>query len=248
MRPPRVLVAYASRHESTAEIAAAIAGELGAAGCTVEVAEARTVATLAGVDAAIVGSALYLGRWDESALDLLRRERAALAGIPTWLFSSGPVGDGRATARPERLPQPEEVAALAGVDAAIVGSALYLGRWDESALDLLRREQAALTRIPTWLFSSGPVGDGKATARPERLPQPEEVAALASEIGAHTTTFGGRVDPDEEGFDLQIMASAGLAGDWRDFGRIRAWSRGIAANVLARADAAVGAEAHNELA
>jgi len=182
MRPPRVLVAYASRHESTAEIAAAIAGELGAAGCTVEVAEARTVATLAGVDAAIVGSALYLGRWDESALDLLRRERAALAGIPTWLFSSGPVGDGRATARPERLPQPEEVAALAG------------------------------------------------------------------EIGAHATTFGGRVDPDEQGFDLQIMASAGLAGDWRDFGRIRAWSRGIAANVLARADAAVGAEAHNELA
>ena len=28
MRPPRVLVAYATRHESTAEIAAAIADEL----------------------------------------------------------------------------------------------------------------------------------------------------------------------------------------------------------------------------
>lgn len=69
MRPPRVLVAYASRHEATAEIAAAIAGELGSAGCV--------------ADAAIVGSALYLGRWDESALDLLRRERAALARIPT---------------------------------------------------------------------------------------------------------------------------------------------------------------------
>jgi len=182
MRPPHVLVAYASRHEATAEIAAAIAGELGAAGCTATVREARSVASLADIDAAIVGSALYLGRWDDSALDLLRRERAALA------------------------------------------------------------------RMPTWLFSSGPVGEGKATARPGRLPQPEEVAALAEEIGAHATTFGGRVDADEEGFDLQIMASAGLAGDWRDFRRIRAWARGIATNVLVRPAAAVGPEALDELA
>ena len=182
MRPPRVLVAYASRHESTAEIAAAIAGELGAAGCTVKVAEARTVATLAGVDAAIVGSALYVGRWDESALDFLRHERTALA------------------------------------------------------------------RIPTWLFSSGPVGEGRATAHPERLPQPADVAALAEEIGAHATTFGGRVDADEEGFDLQIMTSAGLAGDWRDFRRIRAWARGVGADILVRTAAAGGPEALDELA
>jgi len=181
MHPPRVLVAYASRHEATAEIAAAIAGILDAAGCAPEMAEARAVAGLAGVDAAVIGSALYLGRWDESALELLRRERATLA------------------------------------------------------------------RIPTWLFSSGPVGNGRATARPERLPQPEEVAALADEIGARATTFGGRVDPDDEGFDLQIMASAGLAGDWRDFDRIRAWARAIAADVRTRAASAAGAVALDEL-
>lgn len=168
MRAPRVLVAYATRHDSTAEIAAAIAGELNAAGCEVMVGEARTVI---------------------------------------------------------RLPD---------VDAVIVGSALYLGRWDDSALDLVRRERTALGRMPTWLFSSGPVGDGRATARPERLPQPDEVAALAAEIGAHATTFGGRVDATDDGFDVQIMASAGLAGDWRDFGRIRAWARGIAADVRVR--------------
>jgi hypothetical protein len=56
------------------------------------------------------------------------------------------------------------------------------------------------------------------------------------------------VDPDDDGFDLQIMASAGLAGDWRDFDRIRFWARGIAADVLSRAAAAVGAEALDELA
>ena len=182
MRPPRVLVAYASRHEATAEIAAAIAAELGAGGCVAQVREARLVRSLVGVDAAVVGSALYLGRWDETSLDLLRRERATLA------------------------------------------------------------------RIPTWLFSSGPVGDGRATARPDRLPQPEEVAALAAEVGARATTFGGRVDPDEEGFDLAIMASAGLAGDWRDFDRIRAWARGIAAEVLTRTAAGMGAGALDGLA
>ena len=66
----------------------------------------------------------------------------------------------------------------------MIGSALYLGRWDEAALELLRRERATLAAIPTWLFSSGPVGVGSATARPERLPQPEDVADLADEIGA----------------------------------------------------------------
>jgi menaquinone-dependent protoporphyrinogen oxidase len=182
MRPPHVLVAYASRHEATAEIAAVIAGELDAAGCVATVSEARHVAGLTDIDAAIVGSALYVGRWDESALDLLRHERAALA------------------------------------------------------------------TIPTWLFSSGPVGEGKATAHPERLPQPADVAALAEEIGAHATTFGGRVDADEEGFDLQIMTSAGLAGDWRDFRRIRAWARGVGADILVRTAATVGPEALDELA
>jgi menaquinone-dependent protoporphyrinogen oxidase len=181
MRPPHVLVAYASRHEATAEIAAVIARELDAAGCIVTMREARNVASLAGVDAAIVGSALYVGRWDESALDLLRDQRTTLA------------------------------------------------------------------RIPTWLFSSGPVGDGTATAHPERLPQPADVAALAEEIGATATTFGGRVNAEEEGFDLQIMTSAGLAGDWRDFRRIRAWARGVGADILARTESAVGTPALDEV-
>lgn len=176
MSPPRVLVAYASRHDATAEIAAVIAAELDAAGCPAALAEARLVETLEGFDAAVVGSALYLGRWDERALDLVRRERSALVAIPTWLFSSGPVGV------------------------------------------------------------------GPATARPERLPQPDDVAALAAEIGAHATTFGGRVDPAAGGFEMEIMASAGLAGDWRDFARIRAWAHAIAGDLLARAAAADAGE------
>jgi menaquinone-dependent protoporphyrinogen oxidase len=169
MQSPRVLVAYATRHESTAEIATAIAGELDAAGCAVVLREVHAVERVAGFDAAVIGSAVYLGRWDEAALDLVRSERAALEAIPTWLFSSGPVGD------------------------------------------------------------------GSATARPDRLPQPEEVAALAEGIEAHATTFGGRVDPSDDGLEAQIMTTAGLTGDWRDFARIRAWARGIATEVLARA-------------
>jgi hypothetical protein len=45
------------------------------------------------------------------------------------------------------------------------------------------------------------------------------------------------VNADEDGFDLRIMASAGLAGDWRDFRRIRAWAREISADILARSAA-----------
>ncbi len=61
------------------------------------------------------------------------------------------------------------------------------------------------------------------------------MGALAEEVGAHATTFGGRVDPANDGLEAQIMASAGLTGDWRDFARIRAWARAIAADLLIRA-------------
>jgi menaquinone-dependent protoporphyrinogen oxidase len=131
----------------------------------------------------------------------------------------------------------DAVASVTRYAAVVLGSAVYMAQWEDSALALLRRERSALAGRPVWLFSSGPVGDGKTTRRPEMVPHPEAVAGLAEEIGVRgSAMFGGRVGAEETGFDIQVMAQAGLTGDWRDLGRVRAWSHAIAMSVRADLD------------
>ncbi len=92
----RVLVAYASKYGSTEAIAEAIARSLGEEGLTVEVAHCKDVKDLAPYTAVVIGSAVYVGRWRREAADLLRQGEAHLTGVPVWLFSSGPTGEGEA--------------------------------------------------------------------------------------------------------------------------------------------------------
>jgi menaquinone-dependent protoporphyrinogen oxidase len=89
----RLLVAYASKHESTAEIAQAIAEELRGAGIAVDLLEAGEVGRTDDYDAVVLGSAVYMKRWRPSARHLLRRLERELGQRPLWIFSSGPVGD-----------------------------------------------------------------------------------------------------------------------------------------------------------
>ncbi len=88
-----VLVAVASRHGSTREIAHAVADELRHAGHSVDVRDARHVDNVGTYDAAVIGSAIYMGNWLSEGSQLLDRARSQLAAMPVWLFSSGPIGD-----------------------------------------------------------------------------------------------------------------------------------------------------------
>jgi menaquinone-dependent protoporphyrinogen oxidase len=89
----RVLVAYASKHGSTADIAAAIGDELGRHGIDVDCLAADAVGRIDDYDAVVLGSAVYMKRWQRPARRLLHHRREALAERPLWLFSSGPVGE-----------------------------------------------------------------------------------------------------------------------------------------------------------
>src|SRR5688500_5163106 len=88
----RVLVAGASKHGSTREIAKAIAEELRAAGLDADLRDAGNVTSLAGYDAVVLGSAIYMGRWMPEAKHLVERFQPQLAALPVWLFSSGLLG------------------------------------------------------------------------------------------------------------------------------------------------------------
>ena len=88
----RVLVAYASRHGATQGIAERIAETLVKAGLEAAARPAATVRSLAGYDAFVIGSAAYMFKWLNEAATFVRRNQAALAAKPVWLFSSGPTG------------------------------------------------------------------------------------------------------------------------------------------------------------
>ena len=58
----RMLVAYATRNGSTAEIASAVGKELESAGHSVVVKEMKAVTSLEGYDALVIGAPVYMGK------------------------------------------------------------------------------------------------------------------------------------------------------------------------------------------
>lgn len=94
-RERTVLVAAASRHGSTTEIAARIAQVLRenlTAPWQVEVADLADLRSMDDADALVLGSAVYLGHWLRPAIKALHQVREAPV-LDLWLFSSGPVSD-----------------------------------------------------------------------------------------------------------------------------------------------------------
>jgi menaquinone-dependent protoporphyrinogen oxidase len=87
----RVLVAYATKLGSTAEIAETIAHALRDNGHRALAVPARDVASLDDWDAVVLGSAVYAAHWQRDARRFVDRFREELRARPLWLFSGGPL-------------------------------------------------------------------------------------------------------------------------------------------------------------
>ena len=85
-----VLVAYASKHGTTREVAETIASTLHEHGLAVELEEAARVDDVSRYDAVVVGGGLYMGRWHADARRLLKRHRRGLAEKYLTVFAMGP--------------------------------------------------------------------------------------------------------------------------------------------------------------
>ena len=85
-----VLVAYATKKESTHEVADALAARLRELGHEVDVRPAAEVGTLAPYGGVVVGGALYAGRWHRDARHFLATHRDELARRPVAVFAMGP--------------------------------------------------------------------------------------------------------------------------------------------------------------
>ncbi|HEX5826106.1 MAG TPA: flavodoxin domain-containing protein [Candidatus Limnocylindrales bacterium] len=159
----RILVAYATKLGSTAEIASFIGAELDAAGHDVDVASVNEVATIEGYDAVVLGSALYAAHWQRDANRFVQKHRAALEGMPVWAFSSGPLDSRQASLDLPMTPHATEV--LSGVP--IRGHRTFGGRL------------AADAPVDPQVLATHPIGDFRDWSRIRRW-----AAEVAAEIDA----------------------------------------------------------------
>lgn len=81
----KILVTYATMAGSTAEIAEAIAAEIGKSGAPVEALPLREVRDLAGYGGVVLGGPMIMG-WHREARGFLKRHRRELQDIPLALF------------------------------------------------------------------------------------------------------------------------------------------------------------------
>jgi len=85
----RILVAYATRYGSTAEVAEAIGDELRKAGDEVDLRPVTEVGDLSSYRAAIIGSPIYMGKWLPESQVFIERNQQRLRSMPVAFFAVG---------------------------------------------------------------------------------------------------------------------------------------------------------------
>lgn len=142
----RVLVAVASKHGATSQIAQRIGEVLIGRGLDVTVTAADQVEHVQGYQAVILGSAVYAGRWMKETRDLADKIASGDPVPKVWLFSSGPIGD---------PPKPEEDPVdVAGIVDAVAAREhrVFPGKIDKSKLSFGERAIVTALRAPEGDF------------------------------------------------------------------------------------------------
>jgi menaquinone-dependent protoporphyrinogen oxidase len=149
----KVLVAVASKHGSTREIAGAIVEELQNANVEADLRDASEVGTIRGYDAIILGSAVYMGKWLPEARHFPEHHRVALSRLPVWLFSSGPLG----TDDPQPQDDPTQLSASIG-KVKVRGHKVFVGKLASEGLGFGERIAVKMVRA-TYGDYHAPYGD-----------------------------------------------------------------------------------------
>ncbi len=143
----KVLIVYASRYGSTQEIADKIAAQLTTKGLTVEVCSATDADDLTDVGAIVIGSGVYAGQWLPSLKRFVTNNAESISKIPTWAFSSGPVGD-------PLQPDPDKAVQIDGLLAQIKprDHRVFAGKIDPANLSVFERAVVKMLKAATGDF------------------------------------------------------------------------------------------------
>ena len=141
----KILVAYATRTGSTAEVAEAIARRLCAAGLQADVRPITDVRDLGGYAGVVLGSAVRYAAWLPEMHGFLARHRARLAERPVAFFTMHMLSLGET---PEAIAERAKYTAKARVSVQPVEEALFEGKIDPAQLSLFDRFAVRLVKSP----------------------------------------------------------------------------------------------------
>lgn len=161
-----ILVAYATRHGSTEQVAEAVAKTLREGGFDVDCRPTRDVRTLEGYDRIVLGAPLYMYRWHKDARRFLSRHRKGLVERPVAVFALGPTHEpyDEEEWRDSRAQLDKELAKFPWLSPVAVE--LFGGKFDPESLrfpmDLFARAEPASdirdwTTIHAWAEDLGSV-------------------------------------------------------------------------------------------
>jgi menaquinone-dependent protoporphyrinogen oxidase len=139
----------------------------------------------------------------------------------------------------------QDVHGLDGYAAVILGSAVFNQRWIPAAEELVRGKEAALSRLPVWLFSVGTFDDRKRLIGPLMKREPKGIEEFEEAIRPRDyRVFAGVIDRHQWPLPSRIFfhALGGHLGDNRNWPEIEAWAAGIARELAP--DRAGGGERH----
>lgn len=124
-----------------------------------------------------------------------------------------------------------EVKDVSGYGAVVLGSGVYYGRWVRSATSFLKKWRKELEKVPLWVFSSGPTGEGAAEELTSGWRVPGSLRTLLESLEpSGTALFKGKIDPEGMGpLERTVIRKVGApAGDFRDWKEVEAWALSIA--------------------
>jgi menaquinone-dependent protoporphyrinogen oxidase len=147
--PGKILVAYATRNGSTAEIAQAIGKELTIAGLAVDVAEIKTISTLADYTGVVIGGPLYMGSVDGSVGKFIRKNREQLLTLPVAAFA---VGIAPKNPNPAAIEESREALKKSMEPVSPVTSILFAGKLDPAKVNFVMRKFLEMAKIPAGDF------------------------------------------------------------------------------------------------
>ena len=145
----RILVAYASRKRATAGIAQAIGKELTLEEYAVDVSEMKSVTSLAGYNAVVIGVPVYTGKVTSDVAAFITANKDGLSRLPVAGFVSGiaPVypKTGDVKGFTDQL-----VKALAHISPVAVTR--FAGTLDAGKMNFVERSLISLMEVPTGDF------------------------------------------------------------------------------------------------